>query len=63
MQFTDKLLKTKTLSEISLNIGQVFFASIIIDPLVSNSFNSSLFLIGLFLSITAWTFGLILAKE
>jgi hypothetical protein len=63
MRFIDKLSKPKILSEIFRDMGQVFFASVLIEPALSHSTNSSILFFGLVSSGVCWIAGLILAKK
>ena len=51
------------LSDISSDIGLVFFASMFIGPMLSNEFNWAVMVFGLILSISAWFVSLLLVKE
>lgn len=51
------------LAEISKDIAQVFFASILIDPLVSRSTTWFLVIPGLILSISFWTVSILLTDK
>jgi hypothetical protein len=46
--------RSKVFSEILRDIGQVFFASMFIGPLVAGSVNLPLLLFGLLFSVLAW---------
>ena len=47
-------MKLKTISDISRDIAQVFFASVFIGPLVSGSENLSMLMAGIFLAFIFW---------
>jgi hypothetical protein len=54
--------KTYTvLSEMSRDIGQVFFASVFLTPLLSGTFNLFLVYTGLLLSLIVWYLSVLLA--
>ena len=57
------LAKPETLSQISRDIGQVLFASLVVTPFLSEAFNVALIIFGLVLSSSAWVMSLLLAKE
>ncbi|OGY88739.1 MAG: hypothetical protein A2927_02790 [Candidatus Komeilibacteria bacterium RIFCSPLOWO2_01_FULL_45_10] len=46
--------KRKVLSEISRDIGQVFFAATIVEPLARGAWNYQLMLIGFICALGAW---------
>ena len=50
------------LSDISISVGQVLFASVIIEPLISGNFHWYSIVIGLILSGTAWFLSIFLLK-
>ena len=58
MQLTSQRLNV--LSEISKDIAQVFFASILIDPLVAHTANWPLVITGLILATACWLLSLYL---
>jgi hypothetical protein len=62
-KFVGQLKKTKTLSEISRDAAQVFFASVMVDPIINGSFRASLFFAGFGISMSIWVLSLLLAKE
>ena len=49
------IIKSETVSEINRDIAQVFFAGVVVEPIISNSANITLFLTGIILSIGFWT--------
>ncbi|MDP1845223.1 MAG: hypothetical protein Q8L09_00570 [Candidatus Moranbacteria bacterium] len=55
--------KLKMLSEIFRDMGQVFFASLLIGPLVIGTMDGQLILWGAVLSFASWYFSLLLIKE
>ena len=57
------LPKTETLSEISRDIAQVFFAGLLIEPIVSGQTSFYFVLLGLLLSVAAWVWSLLLARS
>ena len=58
------LIKAKTVSEISRDLGQVFFASMFLGPLLVNgNINWIVVLFGLSLSIICWYWSLLIAIE
>lgn len=59
---TATLLKTETLSAISRDIAQVFFAGLFIEPIANGHTSIYFVLFGLLLSVAAWIWSLLLAK-
>ena len=55
--------KLGVLSDALQDMGQVFFASILVEPVVSNNANVSLIFAGLSLSVLCWTLRLPIAKK
>jgi hypothetical protein len=55
--------KTKVFSEILRDIGQVFFASMFIGPLITGSVDISISFFGLLFSVLAWYSSVSLIKE
>lgn len=53
----------QVISEVSRDIGQVFFASLFIGPLITGKINWLLVIMGFFLSIMFWLFGVLLIKD
>lgn len=51
------------LSDISSDIGQIFFASVFIGPLFADKFNWTVVISGLILSFVFWAICLILTKS
>ncbi len=51
------------ISDISRDIAQIFFASVLIDPLITRSTKWYLILIGIFLALTFWFVSLIIIKK
>ena len=56
------LFKPEALSEVSRDIGQVFFASLAVGPLISGSMSVRVLAAGLLLSLIFWAISLLLAK-
>ncbi|MBI2053614.1 MAG: hypothetical protein HYT41_02630 [Candidatus Sungbacteria bacterium] len=56
------LAKPEALAEIARDIGQVFFASLIVSPLVANALEIRLTIFGLTLSSIFWLTSLFLSK-
>lgn len=56
------ILKPNALAEISRDIGQVFFASMLIGPLVSGNTDVLILFSGLAFSAVAWIVSLLLSK-
>ncbi|MBI3075187.1 MAG: hypothetical protein HYY92_03190 [Parcubacteria group bacterium] len=54
--------KPETLSQISRDIGQVFFASMFVGPVVSGSFDTSVVVAGFIFTLLAWYVSLLFAK-
>jgi len=57
------LAKPEALARISSEIGQVFFASLFVGPLATNSIDSTLLVYGLVLSAIFWTTSIVLSKQ
>jgi len=55
--------KSKVYSEISRDIGQVFFASLFIGPLVSGSIDFTFAFYGSLLSIFSWFLSILFIRE
>lgn len=55
--------RLEILSEISRDIGQVFFASVFIGPFFNELLNWPLVISGLILSLIFWSISLFLTKE
>lgn len=53
----------KALAEINRDIGQIFFASMFIGPLVTGAIDWFIILSGLLLSLIFWSISLLLTKE
>ena len=53
----------QVLSEITRDIGQVFFASLFVGPLVSGGVNWLVIVLGLILTIIAWSLSVILNER
>jgi len=56
------LFKPQTLSEISRDMAQVFFAGMFVGAIVSN-LDSEIMVVGLILSLVFWISCILLAKE
>jgi hypothetical protein len=52
----------KVLSEMSREMGQVFFASVLLTPLLSGTLNLFLVYAGLLLSLIIWYLSILLAN-
>ena len=50
-------------SDISISVGQVFFASVLIDPLVSGNTGPSRIFIGISLAVIFWVISILLIKK
>ena len=57
LQLTEK--RVQSLAEISRNIAQVFFAAIVVEPLINRSVNTFLFIFGFILAAAFWILSLI----
>ncbi len=57
------LVKFDSISDICKDTGQVFFASMLIDPVLKQSFNAPIILIGLAATLAAWSAGLALSTK
>ncbi|OGI77843.1 hypothetical protein A3D42_01360 [Candidatus Nomurabacteria bacterium RIFCSPHIGHO2_02_FULL_41_18] len=51
------------LATISSDIGQVFFASILVGPVINGVIDLKLVGVGLILSLSAWLFSLLLTRD
>jgi len=60
IKFTNSRLDK--LSDVMVSAGQVFFASIFIDPLVNGNFNWAVILLGLILALSSWCFSFLIIK-
>ena len=54
--------RVQVLSEITRDMAQVFFASVVVDPLLSGAFNMQAMAIGLLLAGVAWVVSVMLIK-
>jgi len=54
--------KLEALSQISRDIGQVFFASTFIGPMVSGAFDTPIVVAGFIFTLLAWYVSLLFAK-
>lgn len=54
--------KIERASSIVADIGQVVFASVVINPIISSSFNFSIIVLGTILSFIAWIISILLSK-
>ena len=54
--------RIKRFASILSDMGQVMFASILIEPLINNSFNSVTIVVGSALALLAWFASLLLSK-
>ena len=57
------LLKTEVLSDISRDIGQVFFASLFVGQILENTVHLKTMVVGLGLALVFWFFSVLFAKE
>ena len=57
------LAKPEALAEVSRDIGQVFFASLIAGPLVTGALDTNLTVFGLILSSIFWLTSIFLSKQ
>ncbi len=57
------LLKFDTMSEICTDAGQVFLATMLIEPLINKTTNSIIVLLGAGMLCAAWSIGLILSTK
>ena len=53
-------IKIDKLSDVSISIGQVFFASALIEPIVSGKTSISILVFGIILSVVSFGFGILL---
>ena len=51
--------RNEALQDVLNGIGQVFFASVLVDPIVSQVTNWQYVLAGLFLSLVCWSFSVL----
>lgn len=63
MDSKSPIAKPETLSQIARDVGQVFFASMFIGPLIGGGLSAALVIWGLILSALFWYTSLLLAKE
>jgi hypothetical protein len=64
MNFKGILNKPDTFSEISRDVGQIFFGAMVIGQIVSNDpINWAMFGLGSFLSLLSWIFSVIMKKQ
>lgn len=56
-------VKFEALSEIARDIGQIFFASMFVGPLINKTINWLLIVSGLLLALVFWSASLLLVKE
>jgi len=61
MKFT--VAKLNKLSDICVAMGQVVFASIFVDPILSGSYNWIIIITGLLLAISVWSLSLAILNE
>lgn len=57
------IAKLDKISDICISIGQVIFASVFIDPLLSSDFNWSRIFAGLIFATLAWILSLIAVQN
>jgi len=57
------IIKSKTFSEINKDIGQVFFAGAVVEPIILKDANLGIFTIGLILSIFFWSISIRTSKS
>ena len=55
--------KYETISEISRDIGLVFFATMFIEPIVAKTLDPVTIILGLLLSLISWFFSLSIARK
>ena len=48
-------IKPETLSEICRDVGQVFFAGVLVEPIITHTSNSTMWIAGLTFSIASWS--------
>jgi hypothetical protein len=59
-----KRIKLSDFTEISRDIGQIFFAAMVIAPIVEQGYiNWSIFLAGSFLAVLSWLFSVIINEQ
>ena len=56
-------VKLDKLSYVCIAMGQVVFASVFVDPILSGSYNWIIIITGLLLAISIWALSLALIKE
>ena len=54
MDYISNFIKLNILSEISKDIGQIFFAAVVVEPIISKTSNILVFLIGFIFSLGFW---------
>ena len=55
--------RANVISEICRDIAQVFFASVLIDPIIRFEFKPFVIVVGVLLSLAAWYVSLIVIKN
>jgi hypothetical protein len=61
--FTLSKSRLPAFAETLRDIAQIFFASVLIDPIISRTANWWMFCSGLILSFVFWTLGIYLIKD
>lgn len=62
----DKLFSIKklgVLSEITRDIGQVLFAGVFVGPILSQTYTTTTFVLGLMLSVCFWLLSMTIIKD
>ena len=62
-KFTSYMRKPSALSEITRDLGLLFFGSMIIGPIVTNQPDQSLIIYGTMFSLISWVGSIILSKD
>jgi len=51
----NKIIKSDSFSEISRDIGQVFFAGVVVQPIISQTATLNILVVGVILSMSFWS--------
>lgn len=57
------MIKPETLSEISRDIAQVFFAAMVVESFVSRTYDAPMVTAGMVISTALWTSSLLLVRR
>ena len=51
----NKIIKSDSFSEIGRDIGQVFFAGVVVQPIISQTATLNILVVGVILSMSFWS--------